>query len=778
MHIAFVEVQNFRKLKSIRIDFSLETTVFVGSNNSGKTSAMVSLGHFLVDHNRFSTNDFTLSNWDIINTIGKVWEKLSDGDEIPTIKDWVSVLPSIDIWLHVEVNEIQYVKNLIPFLDWQGGLLGVRLRFEPKKVEDLYIEYSKSRRSSIETVSAAKSKKAGAKYTLSLWPKNMSEFLAKKLKNQFIVRSYLLDPEKIANPKNGIAIPQIIDDKADPIEGNPLNGLLRIDEINAQRGFSDSNTNDNDESGERGNKKKLSDQLRLYFSRHIDPTEIPEPSDVDALQAIHDAQSVFDEKLKSSFEIAFEEIGDLGYPGLNDLEIILSTKIHPMDGLNHPSALQYKVGASDTGDDEDPYLPEQYNGLGYQNLISMVFRLMGFRDYWMKVGKAGKKVIEEIDEAYIPPIHLVLVEEPEAHLHVQVQQVFIRKAYKILRNHPDLKEKKDLTTQLIVTTHSSHIAHECEFSWLRYFRRKPALFHKDVPTTTVVNLSEIFGKESETQKFVTRYLETTHCDLFFADAVILVEGAAERILLPHFIRHYHQKLYKSYITILEISGSHAHRLRPLIEHLGLIALIITDIDAAKANENKSLVSVVPKRNDGQISRNSTLRNWIPGLKPLDKLLDLSFDLKIVVIDEFASIRVCYQTPIVIADATGNNIELLPNTFEDSLFYQNISIFLTLKGRTGLLRQFKKMISDGTSFDLYPQIAFDLLKGNVKAEFALNMLYQDVGVITPPSYITEGLGWLEKVLKKKSLDTIIEEVELVVSESSKSVTSSETTTTTE
>lgn len=33
-------------------------------------------------------------------------------------------------------------------------------------------------------------------------------------------------------------------------------------------------------------------------------------------------------------------------------------------------------------------LPEA-NGLGYQNLISMIFRLMSFRDAWMRVGKAS-----------------------------------------------------------------------------------------------------------------------------------------------------------------------------------------------------------------------------------------------------------------------------------------------------------------------------------------------------------------------------------------------------
>lgn len=43
MHIQHIEVGNFRKLKAVRIDFSETNTVFVGANNSGKTSAMVTL---------------------------------------------------------------------------------------------------------------------------------------------------------------------------------------------------------------------------------------------------------------------------------------------------------------------------------------------------------------------------------------------------------------------------------------------------------------------------------------------------------------------------------------------------------------------------------------------------------------------------------------------------------------------------------------------------------------------------------------------------------------
>lgn len=73
----------------------------------------------------------------------------------------------------------------------------------------------------------------------------------------------------------------------------------------------------------------------------------------------------------------------------------------------------------------------------------------------MREGKAKK--IKNDDNGVIEPLHLVLVEEPEAHLHVQVQQVFIRQAYSVLTNNKSIRENKHFTTQLVVSTHSSHI---------------------------------------------------------------------------------------------------------------------------------------------------------------------------------------------------------------------------------------------------------------------------------------------------------------------------------
>ena len=113
-------------------------------------------------------------------------------------------------------------------------------------------------------------------------------------------------------------------------------------------------------------------------------------------------------------------------------------------------------------------------------------------------------------------------------------------------------------------------------------------------------------------------LQTTHCDLFFADAVILVEGSAENMLVPHFIRNKYPKLYQRYISILSINGRHSHRLNPLIEKLCIPTLVIADIDSAEATGHHK--AIFPERGKGEISSNYTITQWLLKEKNLDNLL--------------------------------------------------------------------------------------------------------------------------------------------------------------
>jgi predicted ATP-dependent endonuclease of OLD family len=736
MRIDHIDIKNFRKLKSCRIDLAKENTIFVGANNSGKTSAMNALMMFLKKSKRkeISTTDFTLSNWAAINKIGKDWATSSNSCAPDlTAELWRPLLPLIDVWIQVEDKQIHYVSHILPTLDWNGELLGIRLVFEPNNPEELYKGFMAAFTAAQDTMSSHQNDgKNDSKVLLSLWPKSMRDFLDKdkELHKYFTINAYLLDPSKCEQ-----AEPQKLPEGVEPLDGDPFDGLFKIDIINAQRGFSDANAGE----GSTNTDRRLSSQLRHYFDKHLDPTELPDVSDLEALNTIEAARTAFDEKLKTSFSDAIRELEGLNYPGFSNPQILLSSKVNPLEGLNHDSAVQFKVVRDDESAYDDLCLPEKYNGLGYQNLISMIFSLIRFRDEWMRVGKAGKR--DSIDSSSIEPLHLVLIEEPEAHLHAQVQQVFIKKAYDVLRNHPDLKDKQ-FSTQMVVSTHSSHLAHETQFTSLRYFRRQHLEKPEDVPCVTVVNMTTTFGDDTDTGRFADRYLRTTHCDLFFADAVILVEGPAERILVPHFIRYHYPELDKSCISLLEIGGSHAHRLQPLIEALGLLTLVITDLDSIGSDTSKK---VLPEKGKNYRTGNDTLKKWVPCKESLDEILHVSSTDKVTADGQ---VRVAFPSVTAVSYPGGNPELVIPYTFEDALVLGNLTLFRGLTGQTGLIKKMVGAVNKPLLNDAC-QTMFEALDNGKKAEMALDLLYTtEPFQLPPPQYIAEGLKWLEKKLARE------------------------------
>jgi len=740
LKISHIDIQNFRKLKTCRVELAGESTIFVGANNSGKTSAMDALIMFLKKSKRreISTTDITLSNWAALNKIASDWVS-SASTEPPnlSLNIWRPYLPAIDVWLNVDESQIHYVSHILPTLGWDGGLLGVRLILEPKDLETpeaLYKSYMAAYSAAQETLAARNSTKENkdaneALSTLTLWPTSMRDFLDRKLQDFFSVNAYVLDPVHAKSD-----LPQLFTELMEPLEGDPFDGLFKIDIINAQRGFSDPNSGE----GTANTDRRLSSQLRHYFNEHLDPRELPEAGDLEALEAMEAARTAFDQKLKTSFSAAIGELENLNYPGFSDPQILLSSRVNPVEGLDHPSAVQFKVVRSEDPSVNDLCLPEKYNGLGYQNLISMIFNLIRFRDEWMRVGKIGKR--DKIGNTPIEPLHLMLIEEPEAHLHAQVQQVFIKKAYGVLRKHPDLGDKLHFSSQMVVSTHSSHIAHETDFTGLRYFRRKLLASELEIPCASVVSMSKIFGGGTDTSKFASRYLKTTHCDLFFADAAILVEGPVERMLVPHFIRNHYPELDRSYISLLEIGGSHAHTLRPLIKALGIPTLVITDLDSI---EESSTGKALPKNGKNLRTGNDTLKRWVPEKFSLDEVLAATPQEKIA--DE-GLVRVAYPCLTKVQYLSGKDAEAIPYTFEDALVLENLTMFKVMTDSKGLIKKMAEAVNKKT-LDEACKDMFDALGKNAKkAEMALELLYTtDPNSLRPPVYIKEGLDWLNTML---------------------------------
>jgi hypothetical protein len=227
---------------------------------------------------------------------------------------------------------------------------------------------------------------------------------------------------------------------------------------------------------------------------------------------------------------------------------------------------------------------------------------------------------------------------------------------------------------------------------------------------------------------------------------VLIEGPAERILTPHFVSEHSEfrDLRECYITWLEIGGSHAHRLRGLIECLALPTLIITDLDAVGAG-NKS---VRPQRAVDQTSRNQTLKTWCPKANAIDELLDKTPQEKTKeYADQRFSVRVAYQTPVNVKFGETTN-EALANTLEDALLYENIDLFREQMG-TGLVAAFKAAIeSSATIVELGDKLSESLKTGS-KAELALDLLeFKDAGRLRAPPYIREGLLWLAGQVRER------------------------------
>lgn len=742
MRIDHIHIRNFRKLKNCRIDFNIDQTIFVGANNSGKTSAMSAIIWFLKDQNRFTTREFTLTNWRDINKLANSWVAVDDETEnrdallasLLSPEQWDNLVPSLDLWINVDEKEAYMVYKLIPSLEWKKDLVGVRLRFEPKDIKSLYADF---RTASLKVKEIKESPQYKDANNVDLFPQNMWDFLNRRgnLNKYFEIKYYVLDSQNIdyENPDCNVqATPSI------SLENNPLVSLIKIDSIEAFREFSDpEGRNDNEID-------TLSKQLQAYYRSNFEDETQFDLDDLKLLGEMKRATETYDEKLDKSFRAPIAELNNINYPGFQNPEIHVKSHVSIVDSITHESSVQFTV----QGDDELS-LPEKYNGLGLRNLISIYLKMVQFREQWTNLDRIEKAGINQIE-----PIHLVFIEEPEAHLHAQAQQVFIRKAMDALTNdsaNEILRNNKNLTTQLVVSTHSNHIVNEVDMCHLRYFKRIID-DHIKIPVSEVVNLSRTFGDDNDTKRFVTRYIRLTHCDIFFADAIILVEGAAERILMPKFIRD--ENMDNFYISVIEINGSHAHRFDSLTQKLGIPTLIITDIDAQEERLEKEELkwkSAIPQKNKKQKTNNDTIKHWLK-IESIDMLLELPFPNK-----QKGNICISYQIPISVNWTNQKKedelYEVYPYTFEDSLVFTNIKLFQRDEkmAKMGVITTFYNYLKKTISLEDFHEKMFSCLekRKNVKASFATDILYtEQFDKIQAPSYIKEGLIWLQKCLNNK------------------------------
>jgi hypothetical protein len=654
MHIHKVSVRNFRLLADVELVLEDQTTLIVGRNNSGKTSLSEAIRRFLADQNpRFQIEDFSNASYDGFCEALKAKNAVGQDDKVRAL------IPSIELRLLFRYDLEQ------PEL---GPLSDFVINLDPNCNESLVVARYELGDGAIESLFA--DQPAG-----ELTDEGRLAFfqlLRERVPALFVASIWAEDPNDASNRKQ--------------MTVSALRSLLKAGFVNAQRGLDDDTSRDTD---------VLARILEGLFTAAKSPTaDQADQAIAKALQeAVRDIQQTITGGFKDELRKLMPTLRTFGYPGLDGSELETETTLDVERLLSRHTRVRY---AGHHG----ILLPESYTGLGIRNLIFILLRLVSF----YRAFRA---------EPDAPGVHLVFIEEPEAHLHPQMQEVFIRQVSKIAQQL-SAQEGAPLPwpVQFIVSTHSSHVANAAGFESIRYFLPTST---DGVRQTQIKDLREgLRETPQEHRRFLHQYLTLTRCDLFFADKAILIEGTSERLLLPVIIEKLEEaepdapKLSSQYMTTMEVGGAYAHIFFDLLDFLELRTLIITDLDSVVAAGGAACPVYL-----GATTSNACLKTWFgDGDCSPAALLDKDEASRLKELK-----RIAFQRPEAEGGPCGR-------TFEDAFMLANPEMF-------GI---------EGATPNDQAQCAWDKLDKIKKSEFALKHAIDETGW-TAPGYILDGLRWL-------------------------------------
>ena len=172
-----------------------------------------------------------------------------------------------------------------------------------------------------------------------------------------------------------------------------------------------------------------------FYKKNLQQPDVNEAAN----QVIDQNNDNLTEHYKEHFKELMDVIHNLGVPSVNDRQLKLISSLSPEVALQGNTSLLY------VDPDLNHELPEAYNGLGFKNLVYMAIQVSHFHLQWINT------------EDKRPYCQIIFIEEPEAHLHSQVQQTFIANIWEIVRKAAEDAGESDKVPQLGITTHSSHI---------------------------------------------------------------------------------------------------------------------------------------------------------------------------------------------------------------------------------------------------------------------------------------------------------------------------------
>lgn len=682
MFLKKVHVENFRLLIDYKVNFDEELTLFVGKNNAGKTSLM-NLIEMVVSGNNLGFDDYPIQcRQNIYQAFADFWcGKIS-------FEDCVNKVPITKIHLCIDYSkesEEDYLGGLSPFiidLDEKVTEAVIVARYSFSATDDILYELKKSYEDMKQSIENIGIKEAGSRKGRVVSEENIEfniEILSKVVEQNF---SRLFSLHIVAvNPTDASNMQEKTKKE--------IRDLFVLATISAERSLDESDN---------VKERPLSTVMNRLFKSDVSEIEEEISTQTQSLKQFVDEQSLNAEnRVNNILSDIVSKMAPFGYPTAEDMQLYAKTQFSMKNDIINNTDLTYVTAENGEA------LPSSHNGLGYKNLIKITLLLKEFA-----------RNVKQNAKSAIP---ILFLEEPEAHMHPQLQEVFVGHLKDVL------SEFSGNPIQIIMSTHSPHIANTVPFKNIRYLRRK-------ADQVICKNLNEFSKKKDKTKEehkenieFIRKYLTLSRCDLYFCDKAILVEGAAERLLIPDMIKrceklgkfkNYNPPLTSQYCSIIEVGGAYAHRFFGFLDFLEIPTLILTDIDFIGAGRNKTL------KKDATDTSNATIKKWCHDVLNIAVTNKIELNQILELTDEQKTNGLRHL------EFQMEENGAYPRSLEEALMNVN--------------REYYRIDENETN------VNFDETEGK-KTDFALDLILGKIAdSYSIPSYIENGLVWLNEQSK--------------------------------
>lgn len=556
MKLNNITISNYRQFEKAELSFHSGITVLAGANNSGKTSLISLIKNvFGEDKSQYSESDIPAKNMqEWIDTIYPLfWDFFQSEKETEKIDDELvekiipkdenlhrKIIKTTDIKVHVDYDpdkdDIKMFADYIMDLDETQHSFYFLYTFEINRsrfLKEIIKEFCKLKRR-FDELKEDKEKitdESGEKekHNVELKERYLKQMIVRLYVNSIVPVCYFCDRDY----KNKCKFDDIKD----------FRNLFYFRFIKASRPLDDEESDHSHMLSKQMIKMaKLDENWNELIARL--PDELLKP-----IQEKEIDKTVRDTSLNSlKGTITALEQTNGGESGelMLDMQV---TEADISDLLQRITTATYNV--------DGYYLGESSQGLGYSNMIYIHLQLS---EYEKNMGDLK--------------VNMFFLEEPESHMHPQMQQVFI----KYLLDYCKGK------LQGLITTHSNEMVRVAGLEHLRVIRRgggfRSNLYDPSVLLNELKNSEE--QEDKELAKFFDWFFEIGYSELVFADKVIFYEGDTERLFVRKLLTlEKYKNLKQQYIAYIQVGGAYAKNYQKLIQLLKIKSLIITDIDYEK-----------------------------------------------------------------------------------------------------------------------------------------------------------------------------------------------------